>query len=68
MSVGIHTAAEQPDLWECSQKEVVAWTDMPFAESGEYVFPHGLAPLDVDREADLGAHWEPNAWVRHRVP
>jgi hypothetical protein len=30
------------------------WTEMAFPESGEYVFPHGLAPLAVDREQDLG--------------
>jgi hypothetical protein len=44
-----------------------AWTEMAFPESGEYVFPHGLAPLAVDREADLGAYWEPNVWMRHRL-
>ncbi|HVN61264.1 MAG TPA: hypothetical protein VMT59_08360 [Gaiellaceae bacterium] len=43
------------------------WTGMAFPESGSYVFPQGLAPLEVDREADLGAYWEPNVWVRHRV-
>jgi GNAT superfamily N-acetyltransferase len=43
------------------------WTGMAFPETGKYVFPHGLAPLDVDREADVGAYWEPNVWVRHRV-
>ena len=43
------------------------WTAMPFPESGEYVFPHGLAPLAVDRGADRGAYWEPNVWMRHRV-
>ena len=42
------------------------WTGMPFPESGEYVFPHGLAPLTVDREADLGSYWEPNVWMAHR--
>jgi hypothetical protein len=40
---------------------------MEFPESGEYVFPEGLAPLAVDREADLGRYWEPNVWMRHRV-
>ena len=30
-----------------------------------YVFPHGLAPVDIDREADLGAYWEPNVWMIH---
>jgi hypothetical protein len=43
------------------------WTGLPFPESGAYVFPHGLAPLDVDRERDRGEYWEPNVWVHHRV-
>lgn len=43
------------------------WTGLPLPESGEYVFPHGLATLRIDREADLGSYWEPNVWMRHRV-
>jgi len=43
------------------------WTETAFPESGTYVFPRGLATLDVDRDADLGDYWEPNVWVRHRV-
>lgn len=42
-----------------------AWTEMAFPESGSYVFPHGLAPLTVDRDKDLGSYWEPNVWVIH---
>jgi GNAT superfamily N-acetyltransferase len=42
-----------------------AWTGLAFPESGPYVFPHGLAPVDIDREADLGAYWEPNVWMIH---
>jgi hypothetical protein len=42
-----------------------SWTEMAFPESGDYVFPHGLAPLSVDREADVGAYWEPNVWMVH---
>ena len=38
---------------------------MEFPESGEYVFPEGLAPLHVDRAADLGQYWEPNVWMVH---
>jgi hypothetical protein len=34
-------------------------------ESGAYVFPHGLAPLSVDRDADIGTYWEPNVWMIH---
>lgn len=42
-----------------------AWTRLAFPESGTYVFPDGLAPLEVDREADRGAYWEPNVWMIH---
>jgi hypothetical protein len=45
-----------------------SWTEMAFPESGEYVFPHGLAPLTIDREANRGSYWEPNVWMRHRLP
>ena len=48
------------DEWE-------AWTEMAFPESGEYVFPRGLALLTVDLAADAGAYWEPNIWVRHAI-
>jgi hypothetical protein len=45
-----------------------SWTGMAFPESGTYVFPHGLAPLELDREADVSRYWEPNVWMLHRVP
>ena len=38
---------------------------MRFPEGGEYVFPHGLATLEIDTEADAGRYWEPNVWMRH---
>jgi GNAT superfamily N-acetyltransferase len=44
-----------------------AWTQLHYPESGRYVFPRGLAPLEVDREHDLGEYWEPNVWVRHSL-
>lgn len=44
------------------------WTNMVFPETGMYVIPDGLAPVRVDREADLGLYWEPNIWMRHSVP
>lgn len=43
-----------------------AWTDMPFPSTGHYVIPHGLSPLYVDREHNLGTYTEPNVWVQHR--
>ena len=43
------------------------WVELSLPESGTYVFPRALAPLEVDREADRGEYWEPNVWVRHRI-
>jgi hypothetical protein len=42
-----------------------AWTRMHFPESGEYVFPAGLATLRVDSDRDVGVYWEPNVWLVH---
>jgi len=41
------------------------WIDLPLPESGDYVFPHGLAPLTVDRDRDKCTYWEPNVWMIH---
>jgi hypothetical protein len=40
---------------------------MAFPETGEYVFPGGLATLAVDRERDVARYWEPNVWMLHDV-
>ena len=42
-----------------------AWTGMAFPESGDYVFPEGLAPVHDRPRADLGTYWEPNVWMVH---
>ena len=43
------------------------WTQMAFPESGEHWFPGGLATVAIDREADCGGYWEPNAWMHHAL-
>lgn len=43
------------------------WTGMRFPESGDYVFPAGLATLHVDTEHNLGDYYEPNIWLIHTV-
>jgi GNAT superfamily N-acetyltransferase len=43
------------------------WTGMAFPESGDYVFPRGLATVAIDRDADAGRYWEPNVWLLHPV-
>ena len=44
------------------------WTQMPFPESGEYVFPGCLATVQIDRESNVGRYWEPNVWMLHEAP
>ena len=43
------------------------WTQMAFPASGTYVFPRGLATVEIDRDADTGTYWEPNVWFVHTV-
>jgi hypothetical protein len=43
------------------------WTKMRFPETGDYVFPAGLATVRIDREQDTGEYWEPNIWIIHQV-
>jgi hypothetical protein len=42
-----------------------SWTGMAFPEDGQYVFPYGLAPLEV--AAGQGEYWEPNVWILHQA-
>lgn len=44
-----------------------SWTQMRFPETGDYVFPAGLATVHIDRERDLGEYWEPNIWIVHTL-
>ncbi len=41
------------------------WTKMRFPESGQYVVPGALVPVQIDRERDRGIYIEPNVWMHH---
>lgn len=43
------------------------WAEMAFPESGRYVVPGALVPVEIDRERDIGLYVEPNVWMRHRL-
>jgi hypothetical protein len=43
------------------------WTGMAFPETGSYVVPGALVPVEIDRERDLGDYREPACWMRHRI-
>ena len=46
------------DEWE-------AWTGMAFPVTGQYVVPGACAPVDIDRDADVGTYNDPNIWIIH---
>jgi GNAT superfamily N-acetyltransferase len=41
------------------------WSGMVFPETGAYVVPGALTPVDIDRERDQGLYVEPNVWMVH---
>ena len=41
------------------------WTEMAFPDSGSYVVPGALVPVEIDRERDEGLYVEPNVWMVH---
>ncbi len=43
------------------------WTGLQFPESGRYVVPGALVPIEIDVEADSGLYVEPNVWMHHRL-
>jgi len=43
------------------------WTGMSFPESGVYVVPGALQPVEIDRERDIGRYEDPGVWMLHRV-
>jgi GNAT superfamily N-acetyltransferase len=44
------------------------WTKMTFPETGAYVVPGALVPVEIDRERDEGLYVEPNVWMVHPAP
>jgi len=45
--------------------ELEEWCSLDFPESGSYVVPGALVPVEIDRERDRGVYSEPNVWMRH---
>lgn len=48
-----------------SVAEWEAWTELALPESGAYVVPGALVPVEIDRERDEGTYREPNVWMVH---
>src|SRR5690606_13153310 len=50
-----------------SLEEWERWTGMRFPQSGRYIIPGALDPIEVDVEKDEGVYIEPNVWIVHEV-
>ncbi len=48
-------------------REWESWTGMHFPESGPYIVPGALVPIDIDAEKDQGVYIEPNVWMLHPI-
>lgn len=46
------------DQWE-------EWSGMRLPESGLYIVPGALCPVEINVEEDRGVYSEPNVWMRH---
>lgn len=44
-----------------------AWTGLKFPQSGTYVIPGALNPMEMDVEKDEGVYIEPNVWMQHSL-
>lgn len=48
-----------------ARAEWEAWTGLKFPQSGRYVIPGALVPIDMNVEKDEGVYIEPNVWIVH---
>ncbi len=65
--VGATVLAPEPHAMEIvgTVSEWEEWTGMTLPESGLYVITEALAPIKVNREADLVRYIEPAVWMLH---
>ena len=50
-----------------TRTEWEAWTKMKFPQSGRYIIPGALNPMEMDVEKDEGIYVEPNVWITHEI-
>ena len=43
------------------------WTKMKFPQSGLYIIPGALNPIEMDIHTDQGVYVEPNVWLQHLI-
>jgi GNAT superfamily N-acetyltransferase len=64
----IAKVAPQSSTIPGSVAEWEEWTGLTLPETGPYVVPGALVPVEIDRERDEGLYVEPNVWMVHPAP
>ena len=41
------------------------WSNMKFPQSGNYIIPGALSPVQLDIDKNTGRYIEPNVWMCH---
>ncbi|MED4753340.1 GNAT family N-acetyltransferase [Brevibacillus choshinensis] len=57
--------AEESMFIRGSLAEWESWTGMKFPESGTYIIPDALTPVQIDVEKNEAVYIEPNIWMQH---
>lgn len=60
-------ACHESKIIRGTRVEWEAWTQMKFPQSGRYVIPGALVPIEMNVEKDEGVYVEPNVWIVHEV-
>lgn len=50
-----------------TRSEWETWTGMQFPQSGQYVIPGALNPMEMNLERNIGVYIEPNVWMVHET-
>lgn len=48
-----------------TRNEWEAWTGMKFPQTGRYIIPGALSPMNFNADRDEGVYIEPNVWMQH---
>lgn len=65
LGAGIVKVAPESTVTTGSVADWEEWTGLTFPESGAYVVPGALVPVEIDRERNEGVYVEPNVWMVH---
>lgn len=71
----VHTRLGGKIIKVCHESKVIRgtlteweeWTDLKFPQSGQYIIPGALNPIEMNVEEDEGIYIEPNVWMAHRI-